>query len=71
MPELRLPAEPSITINGTPLTPAQAMTVRVAIGTLSEVLAAKILDKNTSLPQSLRDGYQKRIKEIWKMMGLL
>lgn len=66
-----MPAETIITINGTTLTPAQAMTVRVAIGTLSEVLAAKILEKNTSLPQSLRDGYQERINEIWKMMGLL
>jgi hypothetical protein len=66
-----MPAEPTIVINGTTLTPAQAMTVRVAVGTLSEVLGAEALAKSSSLSQSTKDGYQDRIKEIWKMMGLM
>ena len=66
-PELKLPAEPTIMINGTQLNSAQAMTVRVAVGTLNEVLGARALN----MSPATKDGYQERINEIWKMMGLL
>jgi hypothetical protein len=55
--------EPAITINGTPLTVAQAMTVRVALGIFLIDLQSPDMDIG---PMEI--AYRERISEIHKLM---
>ena len=56
-------AEPSITINGTPLTVGQAMTVRCAIESLAMNLSPEAEDEGTTA-RMLEEAYLAHIAEI-------
>ena len=58
--------EPSITINGTPLTEAQAMTVRVALSSFALDLEEGLGDDEHG--QKMSAGYKARLGEIFKMI---
>ena len=62
-------AEALITINGSALTPGQAMTIRVAIETFAIDLADNGLGDDPH-GQAMTSGYLKAIQEIRRMMGL-
>jgi hypothetical protein len=58
--------EPDITINGEPLTFAQAMTLRVALTSFHMYLAAE--GTPTELGESLTAGYRARASEVEGLM---
>lgn len=66
---MALSPEPRITINGMPLSEAQAMTVRVAVGSLWDSLLANGLGDD-EMGKSIASGYMERSKEIFVLMGL-
>ena len=59
-PRSALPPEATVTIDGTTLTPAQSMTVRVAL----EVLAMSLTEGGEPDPDSIDAGYLRCIREI-------
>lgn len=64
MPEL----EPSIIINGTPLTPPQAMSVRVAIGLyLMELQNPECLGKDET-GMAIAQGYKSELQKVSRLM---
>ena len=60
--------EAEIIINGTPLTPAQSMTVRVALGAFAMDLQNGLGDDEHG--QRMTAGYKARLAEIFKLMHL-
>jgi len=62
-----LPDEPSISINGRRLTEAQAMTVRVAVGSFEMTLQGNGLGEDET-GRAICAGYLARIAEINAMM---
>jgi hypothetical protein len=60
-------SEPHITINGTELTEAQAMTVRVAIESLASSLAEDGLGDDEHR-RAMVEGYTARINEIRRLI---
>ena len=61
--------EPRITINGQELTSAQAMTIRVAVGSFASELNAEGLGDDQH-GKAMTAGYLARIDEIHAAMGL-
>lgn len=63
--DMGLGKEPSIVINGVQLTPAEAMTVRVAVGTFAITLNE---GTSTELNSTIREGYQRCIDRVHALM---
>jgi hypothetical protein len=66
---MSLPEEPSIVINGVPLTHGQAMTVRVAVSNFWDTLTTKGLGED-EMGKSIAAGYRERLKEVFGFMRL-
>lgn len=62
--------EPAITINGHPLTVAQAMTIRVAIGSFAMDLRTHGLGDDGH-GAAMVQGYLAAIHDIHRLMGLI
>ena len=62
--------EPAITINGSPLTVAQAMTIRVALGAFWMDLQDHRLGGDDQ-GEAITRGYLAAIKEIHRLMGVI
>lgn len=60
--------ESTITINGKPLTMAQAMTIRVAVGTLAMSLMDDEALGDDSTGLAITQGYRGAIGDIYKLM---
>jgi hypothetical protein len=66
--EAKWPPEPIITVNGTALTIAQAMTVRVALETFAMSLADGLGPDEAS--KAIAEGYLSAIRSIRQLMRL-
>ncbi|MFP3652281.1 MULTISPECIES: hypothetical protein [Burkholderia] len=62
--------EPTITINGDVLSPAQAAVVRIAIENLGVYLNDKPLSANADLGSALAEAYRDRVKQLQRFMYL-
>jgi hypothetical protein len=60
--------EAAITINGTPLTHAEAETMRVAIDTLANVLAEGIEAKDEGITAAATERYLQALINIQKLL---
>jgi hypothetical protein len=60
--------EPTITIEGVQLTPAQAMAVRVAVGSFSSELAELGALGVDVHGEKMRVGYRRRLAEVLTLM---
>ncbi|MDR8102463.1 hypothetical protein KPB04_12065 [Burkholderia cenocepacia] len=60
--------EPTITINGDVLSPAQAAVVRIAIENLGVYLNNKPVLANSDLGPTLADAYRDRVKQLQRFM---
>jgi hypothetical protein len=63
-------AEPAITINGVALTTAQAMTVRVALGSFALSLQAADSLGEDEHGKAMTKGYNGALREIFRLMAL-
>jgi hypothetical protein len=62
------PAEPNITINSVPLTPAEAMTVRVALNAFAIDLRSADSLGDDDHGHAMRDGYLAALRDIFALM---
>lgn len=60
--------EPDITINGTPLSQGQAMTVRVACGDFYMGLNSPVALGDDEHGHRMRKAYRERLKEVLQLM---
>lgn len=66
---MRDPEEPNITINGVRLTPAEAMTVRVALGAFAMDLRCEGSLGDDDHGHAMRDGYLAALRDIIALMA--
>jgi hypothetical protein len=63
------PTEPNITVNGVPLTTAEAMTVRVALGAFAIDLKREGSLGDDDHGYAMRDGYRAALRDIFALMA--
>jgi hypothetical protein len=64
-------SEAAITVNGTSLTDAQVMTVRVALGNFVTYLSMNNSLSSDESGRRVARGYQERAHEIFRLMGIM